>query len=601
MAILFNIVKLSCFEVFLSTSTPQAKATEKMSGFRDQMKGFPVWQMLIICLMRFSEPIALTSLFPYVYFMVRDFHITDDPTQISKYTGYMGASFAFAQFLCCIHWGRLSDRIGRKVVLMCGLFGTAVSLLLFGFSKNYYMAISARMLMGALNGNIAVLQTMVGEVAPDRKHQSIAFSLLPLLWNVGCVVGPSIGGCKYFTRPLVEANHQSRASVGNLYEEFLDKYPYALSNVVVAALLFTSAVSGFLFLEETEAKNRRKYDHGLALGDWILLRFGVKTPVRPWEESARRKMAGAREVSENTLLLPERLYSAVDDIEEEDDEINNDNETGSILSSGPLTRRSSLAMIRRYSSNSLFRTTTNQSVASASKDLFKAFGNRDIFSPQVIVTIAAYFCLSFHCLVHSEFLPVFLAGKLQKDELRFPWHIKGGFSWESSDIGTLLSTTGLVGCFIIIVVFPYLDRHMRTISVFRIACCLFPIAYFALPYVIFTVHQYNKAIPQWVSTFLLYVEAGIQTFGGALAFPQIVILVYRATKPKYRAFVNSAAMSATSLARFIGPMVWGTLMSYFDNLGVSQVSWNLLSLMAILGTVLSFIMDEYDEDLAEEV
>lgn len=139
-----------------------------MPSFREQMKGFPLWQMTVICIIRFSEPIAFTSLFPYVYFMIRDFHIVDDPAKISKYTGYMGASFAFAQFLCCIHWGRLSDRIGRKPVLLLGLLGTATSLLIFGFSTNFYMAITARTLMGALNGNIAVLQTMVGEVVKER-------------------------------------------------------------------------------------------------------------------------------------------------------------------------------------------------------------------------------------------------------------------------------------------------------------------------------------------------------------------------------------------------------------------------------------------------
>lgn len=557
------------------------------------MQGFPYWQMSIICIIRFSEPIAFTSLFPYVYFMVRDFHVTDDPTQISKYTGYMGASFAFAQFLCCIHWGRFSDRVGRKVVLLCGLLGTAFSLLLFGFSKNFYMAICARALMGALNGNIAVLQTMVGEVAYDRRHQSIAFSMLPLLWNVGCVIGPTIGGCKYFTRPKTA----SVSSVGDFYENFLNKHPYALSNVVVATLLCGSAVAGFLFLEETEIKNRRKYDHGLATGDWILERFGIKHPTRAWElnpKAARAKRSN-REPNETSQLLALQVYSAV-----EDDEDTQEDDNVSILSSGPLTRRSSLAMIRRYSSNSLFKTATNQSVADASRDLFKAFSDRDIFSPQVLITILAYFLLSFHCLVHSEFLPVFLAGRFQKEELLFPWHLKGGFSWESNDIGRLLSTTGLVGCFMIVVVFPYLDRHMKTINVFRCACLLFPFAYFALPYIIFTVHEYNPKFPLWFVTVALYAEAATQTLGAALGFPQVVILVYRATKPKYRAFVNSAAMSATSLARFIGPVVWGALMSYFDKMGVGQVSWNILALIAILMVTITFIMDEYNEDIVPE-
>ena len=70
-----------------------------MSTFREQMKGFPTWQIFVISIMRFLEPLAFTSLFPYVYFMIRDFHIAEDETGISKYAGYLSASFAFSQFL----------------------------------------------------------------------------------------------------------------------------------------------------------------------------------------------------------------------------------------------------------------------------------------------------------------------------------------------------------------------------------------------------------------------------------------------------------------------------------------------------------------------
>ncbi|KAM9889261.1 hypothetical protein OXX69_012889, partial [Metschnikowia pulcherrima] len=122
--------------------------------FREQMAGFPVKQMLVISIMRFSEPLAFTSLFPYLYFMIRDFHIAPTEEEISKYSGYLASSFAFCQFLFAMQWGKMSDRVGRKPVLLCGLLGTSASLLLFGFSTNYYMALFARSLAGVLNGNI---------------------------------------------------------------------------------------------------------------------------------------------------------------------------------------------------------------------------------------------------------------------------------------------------------------------------------------------------------------------------------------------------------------------------------------------------------------
>jgi MFS family permease len=72
----------------------------------------------------------------------------------------MSASFNVAQFLTAMMWGRLSETIGRKKVLLIGLFGTCLSTLGFGMSTTYWQALMFRTLGGALNGNIGVLRTM---------------------------------------------------------------------------------------------------------------------------------------------------------------------------------------------------------------------------------------------------------------------------------------------------------------------------------------------------------------------------------------------------------------------------------------------------------
>lgn len=139
-----------------------------MSSYKETFRDFPVRQMVIICLIRFSEPLAFTSIFPYIYFMIRDFQISPTEQEISKYSGYIASSFAFCQFLFAVKWGKLLDKIGRKSILLMGLFGTSLSLLLFGFSQNYYWALLARSLAGVLNGNVAVLRTMIGEIATEK-------------------------------------------------------------------------------------------------------------------------------------------------------------------------------------------------------------------------------------------------------------------------------------------------------------------------------------------------------------------------------------------------------------------------------------------------
>jgi MFS family permease len=92
------------------------------------------------------------SIFPYAYFMVEDFSAGKDSKSIAVYVGMVTSSFAFAECLSGVFWGRLSDRIGRKKVLLGGLFGTGLSMILFGFARSLPMALVARALGGLLNG-----------------------------------------------------------------------------------------------------------------------------------------------------------------------------------------------------------------------------------------------------------------------------------------------------------------------------------------------------------------------------------------------------------------------------------------------------------------
>ena len=68
-------------------------------------------------------------------------------------------------------WGCVSDRIGRKPVLLFGCAGTLLSLLVVGFATNFWIALLGRSLGGILNGNIGVVQTMVGELVTRPEHE----------------------------------------------------------------------------------------------------------------------------------------------------------------------------------------------------------------------------------------------------------------------------------------------------------------------------------------------------------------------------------------------------------------------------------------------
>lgn len=92
------------------------------------------------------------SIFPYIYYMILSFNVTSEERQISIYVGLVTSAFAFAEFSTGVVWGKLSDRVGRKPVLLTGLAGTCLSMLVFGFAPNLPIALLGRALGGLLNG-----------------------------------------------------------------------------------------------------------------------------------------------------------------------------------------------------------------------------------------------------------------------------------------------------------------------------------------------------------------------------------------------------------------------------------------------------------------
>jgi MFS family permease len=105
------------------------------------------------------------------------------PENASFYAGLLVSAFAIAEASTAVIWGTLSDRIGRKPIILMGLMGTVVSSLIFGFAKNYWIALFARFLGGPLNGNVAVMQTMVAEIVKNPRHERKWHCSMSLIGN----------------------------------------------------------------------------------------------------------------------------------------------------------------------------------------------------------------------------------------------------------------------------------------------------------------------------------------------------------------------------------------------------------------------------------
>jgi MFS family permease len=106
--------------------------------------------------------------------------------------GVLSASFSLAQLLFAPVWGRLSDRFGRKPILLISLFGTALGSLLTGVAGSIWILFLGRILDGVSGASVSVAQAAVGDVSPPSQRARL-MGLLGAAFGVGFVAGPAIG------------------------------------------------------------------------------------------------------------------------------------------------------------------------------------------------------------------------------------------------------------------------------------------------------------------------------------------------------------------------------------------------------------------------
>ena len=116
--------------------------------------------------------------------------------------GFLFASFSLAQLLCAPLLGRLSDRIGRKPVIVISLIGTAVGSFITGAAGVLWLLFAGRIVDGASGGSLSVAQAAVADLAPEAERPRL-IGLLGAAFGVGFVLGPAIGGLAALGGPHV--------------------------------------------------------------------------------------------------------------------------------------------------------------------------------------------------------------------------------------------------------------------------------------------------------------------------------------------------------------------------------------------------------------
>jgi len=188
------------------------------------MKQYKIlWLLAFICLI---DAIGFGIMIPLIYSYGQQFGL-------NKATlGLLTAAFSVAQFFATPVLGALSDKIGRKLLLVICLAGTCVSFVLFGLAGSLLMLFAARILDGLTGGDISVAQAMVADISASASRAK-NFGILGSAFGLGYVIGPAIGG---------------------LLSGFGMRVPFFFA----AALSLTGAILSLLFLKETLKKDGPK-------------------------------------------------------------------------------------------------------------------------------------------------------------------------------------------------------------------------------------------------------------------------------------------------------------------------------------------------------
>ena len=159
--------------------------------------------MLILFFIVFIDLIGFGVIIPLLPFYA-EFHQASP-----EIVGLVMATYSFTQFLAAPFWGWLSDRVGRRPVLLVSLAGAAMSYVWLGFADTLWMLFAARAAGGIMAGNISAAFAYVADIT-TRETRAKGMGAIGAAFGLGFIAGPAIGGILAGPDP-VNADFQSPA------------------------------------------------------------------------------------------------------------------------------------------------------------------------------------------------------------------------------------------------------------------------------------------------------------------------------------------------------------------------------------------------------
>lgn len=504
------------------------------------------------------------SIFPYVYYMIESFHMTDDDRKISLYAGMVTSAFAFAEFSSGMFWGRASDKYGRKPILLTGLAGTGISMIVFGFAPNLPVALVARALGGLLNGNIGVLQSTVAEVVTVEAHQARAYSIMPVVWCIGSIAGSAIGGV------LADPVRNYGWAQGSIW----DKFPFLLPNVFCTGVVIVGMLVGILFLEETHEDKKHQRDRGLEVGKWILRLITTKAPTPAFSSRKRDYTLETFTLMHEDIDCPPDYKSTASSPEL--------SPSAAPMGLPPPAYQS----IEGSPRNSLVAERVDEEALAVEAETAKRNASlSNAFTKQVNLIIVSYGILAYHTISAEQLLPVLFSLPESETAPSLPFKFTGGFDLPTRSIGGILSIQGLIQVIAMLFAFPALTRHLGSLNLFRITVFTYPFLYIVTPYLTLVPHSLRMPC--------VYLILIWKVCAQAFTMPSALIMLANNTpSPKVSGTLNGAMAASASLCRTFGPTFSGLLQSAGLSLGTLGLPWWTNAAVAVIGMVIAVFMRE---------
>ncbi|KAF3932702.1 hypothetical protein ABW19_dt0203634 [Dactylella cylindrospora] len=394
------------------------------------------------------------------------------------------------------------------------------------------MAMVSRSATGLLNGNIGILRTIVAELVPEKELQPRAFSLLPLIWSIGSIMGPIIGG--FLSEPAKK--------YPTLFpkDSFFDRHPWALPNLFTAALLLNAFVFGFLFVEETLVTKKNRYDPGREIGKKI--------------EAFLSCCFGRH--SEHPKPAPGPRYRTI--IIDDESRLTSKQPTYS-------TMKPSSSSASPKEPPPVHHTHHHAPLPWS-----------QVLTPQSIYNISLYFLIAIHVVSYDSILPVFYSTRTPRasNPISLPFHIPGGFNLSTSQIGMIYSANGIVAMVLQFLLYPPIAKKWGSVKLLTISAFIYPVIYFVTPYTL-AISNPSLLYASWATIIFL------KSLTGVFAFTSSTILITNtASSIRVLGTLNGFATSVAAMGRAMGPSFFGWLFTVGQKGWWTTIPWVGLTFVA---------------------